>query len=368
MRILIAPDSFKESLSATEVAHAIAQGIRNRDPSIEIDLCPIADGGEGTIDALVTATGGQIRFSKVTGPLNQPVEALWGWLPESKTAVIEMAQAAGLALVPPDQRNPLHTTTFGVGELILTALDDNPAKLIIAIGGSATNDGGVGMAQALGIKFPALESRAVGADLPKIRAIDISIRDPRLARAKILVACDVQNPLFGPEGAAAVYGPQKGATPSTIAQLDAGLMHLATLLPNTDPNAPGMGAAGGMGFGLKAFLNAELTPGIDLVLDTVHFQQRLQNTDLVITGEGKLDAQSLSGKACLGVASAAQKQNIKTIALVGDADLSASQTLQHGIGEYHTLVSPTVTSEQAMENPSQLLADLAQRVIKKHLI
>lgn len=376
MKIVIAPDKFKGSLSAPEAAEAMARGVKQRlGDGVAIDLCPVADGGEGTVDALVEATGGEYRRAQVTGPLGEPVDAMWGMLGDGRTAVIEMAAAAGLALIPEDKRDPTTTTTYGVGELMLAALDAGATKIIVGIGGSGTTDGGAGMAQALGVRFEGGVTPMTGKALKEVSAIDMSGLDPRvrqMAEARqaggqdeggVLVASDVTNPLCGPEGAAAVFGPQKGATAEHVSLLDSGLDHLAGLVEIVDPAAPGMGAAGGLGFGLVAFAGAKLEPGIDLVLDAVGFAKRVQGADLVLTGEGKLDGQSLQGKACVGVAQAAKRAGVKTIALVGVAGEGAEKTLNAGLTRYHALVGDDVTPEQAMANAGQLLTALARDVV-----
>jgi len=398
MHILIAPDSFKETLSAMEAAEAIARGVQRALPDAAIDRCPMADGGEGTVDALVNATGGKFRTTEVAGPLGETVPAKWGVLgslpspsggglgwggvrstgnastpspqPSSrgkggKTAVIEMAEAAGLHLVPVAKRDPTRTTTFGVGQLIAAALDEGCTHIILGIGGSATTDGGLGMAQALGAACgfaPPLR----GADLQRITQIDTTTLHPRIANTHITVACDVTNPLTGPNGAAHIYGPQKGATPQQVQQLDAGLAHLANLM-NIDPDQPGFGAAGGLGFGLVAFCGATLERGIELVLDAVDFDRRAAQANLVITGEGKLDGQSIQGKTCIGVAQRAAKAGTPTIALVGKADEDAAACLAHGLRAYHAIVNEQVTIEQAMANAAQFLEDLVAQVITQHV-
>lgn len=367
MKILVAPDKFKESLTAHAAAQAIAAGVHRVRPDAQIDLCPVADGGEGTVDALVHATGGTLRQTRVTGPLGEAVEATWGMLGDGHTAVIEMAQAAGLALVPPTLRNPMHTTTRGVGELILAAVDSGATKIILGIGGSATTDGGAGMAEALGYRFVGASSPMTGGQMSRIGHVDASGRDARLTGVSIVAACDVTNPLTGPDGAAAVYGPQKGATPGQVKALEAGLAHLALLLPSVDAQSPGMGAAGGLGFGLVAFAGAKLERGLDLVLDAVHFDERVRDAKLVITGEGRLDGQSLSGKVCLGIAGAAGKYGVPTMALVGAAADDAALTLDHGLAAYHTLVSPTVPPRRAMSEAAALLEKLAARVVDRYL-
>ncbi len=361
MRILIAPDSFKESLSAVDAAAAIGRGVLAAHPDASVDLCPLADGGEGTVDALVEATGGAYRTTPVFGPLGQPVEARWGLLGDGRTAVIEMAEAAGLQLVPTDRRDPTRTTTFGVGELIRAAMDADCTDIILGIGGSATCDGGTGMAQALGVDFQAaggLATHLSGGHLAHLTGVDTTTRDPRLAATSIRVACDVTNPLTGPDGAAHVYGPQKGATPEQIRQLDAGLAHLAALLPGTLPGA-GFGAAGGLGFGLVAFCGATLERGIDLVMDAVGFDERLAQADLVITGEGRLDGQSIYGKTCIGVARRAAARGKSCIALVGSAAADADLCLAHGLTAYHAIVDDRVTVDDAMTHAAAHLERLA---------
>ncbi|WP_322803016.1 glycerate kinase [Vibrio alfacsensis] len=324
MKIIIAPDSFKECLSAKEVANVIAEGIVSEIPNAECVCIPVADGGEGTLEALVDATNGRVIPVEVTGPLGNVVNAQFGVLGDQQTAVVEMASASGIELVAPCDRNPLKTTSFGTGELIKRALEENITKIIVAIGGSATNDGGVGMLQALGVKFTREDGREIGfggGELGNIAHIDISNLDPRLQNVEILTACDVDNPLTGERGASAVFGPQKGATPDMVEALDANLRHYANCIQSTISRdiefEKGAGAAGGMGAALLAFLNARLMPGIDIVLDTVEFEQKLMGADLVITGEGRIDSQTIHGKTPVGVSRLAQKHNIKTVALAG---------------------------------------------------
>jgi glycerate 2-kinase len=373
MRILVAPDSFKESMTAEQAAQAVACGLRRAlGQAVEIDICPVADGGEGTVDAMVAATRGRLCTTRVTGPEGEPVTARWGLLGGGAGAILEMAQAAGLHLVPPARRNPARTTTYGVGELIIAALDCGVRKIIVGIGGSATNDGGIGMAQALGVRFETAASaqpRAplAGDALASLRAVDMSSCDSRLALSQIIVACDVVNPLYGPHGAACTYGPQKGATGEQVESLDEGLRHLASLLPAVDPEARGMGAAGGLGFGLVAFCGARLMRGVELVLDALSFRQRVRGCDLVITGEGRLDGQSVQGKACIGVARAAAAEGVRTVALVGVAGPQAEQTLQNGLWAYHALVDESggVSVEQAMRHGPELLEALAAKVAAK---
>ncbi len=329
MKVLAAPDSFKESLSAVDVADAMARGVRSTVPAAAVDRCPLGDGGEGTVDALVAATGGEIRRSRVQGPLpGERVDAKWGVLADGRTAVIEMAEAAGLARVPPDRRDPTRTTTYGVGELIRAALDEGVDQILIGIGGSATTDGGAGLAQALGVRFPGVDVPATGGVLDRIPSVDTRGRDRRLETTPVVVACDVTNPLLGADGAASVYGPQKGATPTQVRTLDEGLRRLSTAVPWADPSSPGAGAAGGLGFGLVAFCGARLARGIDRVLDAVGFARRLAGCDLVLTGEGRLDAQSLRGKVCSGVARAAAEAGVPVHAIAGQVVAADKPTLE----------------------------------------
>ena len=326
MKVLVAPDSFKGSLSADAVAQAIAEGLRLVWPDAVIEQVPMADGGEGTVDALVAATAGRKRSITATGPLGETVEATFGLLGDGRTAVLEMASASGLPLVPPRQRNPLRTTTYGTGQVIAAALDCRVGRLIVGIGGSATVDGGTGCAQALGMKFLDAQGRPLpdglaGGDLARIDKIDPSQLDRRLDQVEVLVACDVDNPLCGPSGAAAVYGPQKGATPEMVAQLDQGLAHLAELIQRdlglSIGVVPGAGAAGGLGAGLIAFCKARLQPGVEIVMAQVGLEQRLEDCDLLITGEGQLDSQSVRGKTISGVGRLAKRAGVPVVALVG---------------------------------------------------
>jgi len=324
MKIVIAPDSFKESLSAFQAARAIEKGFRDVFPEAEYVLIPMADGGEGTVQSLVDATGGTVIEKRVTGPLGEPVDAFFGLLGDGKTAVIEMAAASGLHLVPNEKRNPLLTTTRGTGELIRAALDKGVEHLIIGVGGSATNDGGAGMIQALGGRLLDQKRQEIapgGGHLSELAEIDLSSLDSRLKKVKIDVACDVDNPLTGPNGASAVFGPQKGATPEMVRQLDENLSRFADVVEQTleKPirHVPGAGAAGGLGAGLLAFLDAELKRGVEIVLEAVQFQERVKDASLVITGEGRIDGQTISGKTPIGVAKAAKQYGIPVIGIAG---------------------------------------------------
>jgi len=322
MKIVVAPDSFKGSLTAIEVSDAIEKGIREVFPEAEIIKIPMADGGDGTVQCLVNATGGKILEEKVIGPLGNEVWAFYGILGDRKTAIVEMAAASGLTLVPENKRDPLITTTYGTGQLIKAALNQGCRKMIIGIGGSATNDGGAGMVQALGTKLLDKDGEEIGfggGELKKIVKIDISCMDKRLSDIKVLVASDVNNPLCGPQGASRIYGPQKGATPEIIEELDESLAYFAELikrdLHKDIKDIPGAGAAGGLGASLIAFLNAELRPGIEIMIEAVKLEQAIKDADLVITGEGKIDSQTIYGKAPIGVAKIAKKHNIPVVAV-----------------------------------------------------
>ena len=304
MRVIIAPDSYKGSVSALEVARAMQRGVQTVFPHAEIQLVPIADGGEGTVEAMVASTGGTVVKKSVQGPLGTSVEAYYGLLGDKVTAVIEMAAASGLPLVPKAQRDPRGTTTYGTGELIKAALDAGAKRLVIGIGGSATNDGGAGMLQALGVRFLDAAGQELppgGAALAKLASIDMSGLDARLAQTDILVACDVDNPLCGPRGASAVYGPQKGATPAIVQELDAALVRYARVAQEvTGKDAAeiaGAGAAGGLGAGFLFFTEGRLCPGVDVVLETANFEEMVKQADLVLTGEGCTDYQTAYGKA-----------------------------------------------------------------------
>lgn len=314
MKIIIAPDSFKESMSALEVANAIENGFKKVYPEAHYIKIPMADGGEGTVQSLVDATGGKIIHKTVTGPIGELVEAFFGISGDGKSAIIEMAAASGIHHVPIEKRNPLVTTTKGTGELILAALDYGINKIIIGLGGSATNDGGAGMAQALGAKLLDKNGNQIGfggAALKELHTIDISSIDPRIKSVNIEVACDVDNPLTGKKGATLVFGPQKGANPQMVEQLERNLTHYANVLQRDlgieVDNVPGAGAAGGLGAGLLAFLRANLKRGIDIITEAVQLDKQLVNASIVITGEGKIDDQTIYGKTPIGVAKTAKK-------------------------------------------------------------
>ena len=369
MKIVIAPDSFKESLSALDVALHIREGFRAVYPDADYVVLPVADGGEGTVDALVAATGGRRITRRVVGPLGDEVEAFYGVTGDGDAAVIEMAAASGLELVPPDARNPLVTTTFGVGELIRAALDDGARRFIIGIGGSATNDGGAGMLQALGVRFLDVGGRDLalgGGALADLERIDLSGLDPRLAACAIEVACDVDNPLVGPHGASAIFGPQKGATPEMVRVLDANLARYAALIERTIGKSvadmPGAGAAGGLGAGLHAFLGARLRPGIEIVMETVEMDRVVADADLIVTGEGRLDGQTIHGKTPIGVASVAERHGKPVIAIAGSLGRGFEAVYDHGIAAVFSVLSRPCTVAEALAEGAVNLRNTARDV------
>ena len=354
MKIVIAPDSYKESLSATEVARAIEKGFREIFPDAEYVSVPVADGGEGTVEAMIAATNGTMQHAVVTGPLGESVNACWGISGDGVTAFIEMAAASGLALVPPAQRNPLITTSRGTGELILAALDKGARNIIIGIGGSATNDGGAGMVQALGAKLTDANGTDIGhggGSLMALNNIDISTLDPRLKNCAIRVACDVSNPLIGEQGASRIFGPQKGATEATILELDNNLSHYAdvihTALRIDVKNVPGAGAAGGMGAALMAFLGAELKSGIEIVTQALNLEEHIHDCTLVVTGEGRIDSQSIHGKVPVGVANVAKKYHKPVIGIGGSLTRDVEVVHQYGIDAVFSVLTSISTLEEA---------------------
>lgn len=358
MNILIAVDSFKGSMSAKDISNTIESSILEILEDAKITKLPIADGGEGTIESLIEGLHGDIVKLDVHGPLMETINAYYGILPDSKTAIIEMAICSGLPLVPPNKRNPLFTTTYGVGEIIMDALDKGCREFIVGIGGSATNDAGIGMCNALGIDFLNAQNEHVlpiGKNLINITKIDLSNLDPRIKESKFLIACDVENPLYGPTGAAYVYGPQKGATFKDIQSLDKGLMHFSTVVKNSlqidQATFKGAGAAGGLGYGFSVFLHGELKPGIDIILDKIDFQSKLDHIDLIITGEGRIDFQSLMGKALQGVAKAAKEKGIPVIALGGSVTEDAYNLYNEGITSLFSIINKPLSLSEAM-NPT----------------
>ena len=371
MKIVIAPDSFKECLSAREVARAMARGVRDAAPKARIACVPMADGGEGTVEALVDATGGRFVSARVTAPLGNHIRARFGLLGDGRTAVIEMAEASGLPLVPLRKRNPLVTTTRGTGELIAAALDRRVKKILIGIGGSATNDGGAGMASALGVRLLDVKGRPIppgGGGLARLARIDVSGLDPRVRGVNIEVACDVTNPLTGRSGASAVYGPQKGATPAMVRVLDGNLARLARVIRRdlglNVARLPGSGAAGGLGAGLVAFLGARLRPGVEMVVDAVGLVGTLRGADLVITGEGRMDRQSAFGKTPVGVARAAKKLGIPVVAICGSIGDGAEAVLTRGIDAYFAVTPRPMPLDESMRRAPELLRTAASQVVR----
>ncbi|HDY7658936.1 TPA: glycerate kinase [Vibrio vulnificus] len=369
MKIVIAPDSYKESLTAMDVAIAIEKGFKQVLPDAHYVKLPMADGGEGTVQSMVDATGGTIIEHTVIGPLGQNVDGFFGLLGEGKTAVIEMAAASGLHLVSPELRNPLITTTLGTGELIKAALDHGVEHIIVGIGGSATNDGGIGMAQALGIKLLDVHGNALGhggGELAKLATIDCSQLDPRLAQVRLEVACDVDNPLCGPKGASAVFGPQKGATPEMVTILDKNLAHYAAIIKQQlgvdVRDMAGAGAAGGMGAALLGLLNAELRPGIEIVMDAVRLDEIVADADLVITGEGRIDSQTIHGKTPIGVARTAKKHGLPVIGIAGCLSADCGVVHEHGLDAVFAVVNRSVDLPTALAEAAENVELTARNV------
>ena len=368
MKIVIAPDSFKGSLTALQVAEAMEVGLRRVFPDATIEKVPMADGGEGTVQSLVDATGGEILTAQVMDPLGNTIDAQYGVLGDGVTAVIEMAEASGLTLVPLDKRDPRVTTTYGTGELIRSALAHGCRKLIIGIGGSATNDGGAGMAQALGAKLLTASGEQIkpgGGHLATLNSIDLSELDPRITETETVVACDVNNPLTGEQGASYVYGPQKGATREMIEMLDANLAHLDKILQRdlskSVGNVPGAGAAGGLGAGLMAFVDASLKSGIEIVTEAAQLSKRLADADLVITGEGQINFQTVFGKTPVGVARVAKTHNIPVIAIAGSIADDSDGVYDAGIDAMIDIVPEPMPLETAIENATALTEIAAER-------
>ena len=387
MKVAIAIDSFKGSLSSIEAGQAAAAGVRRVFPDVDCRVRPLADGGEGTVDALVAGLGGELRHVTVTGPAGKPTVAKYGLIPGG-TAVMEMAEAAGITLVSGAEKNPLHTTTYGVGEMILDAAKNGAKKFVIGIGGSATNDGGAGMLQALGVRLLDAEGRDIprgGAGLAKLARIDRGIAAAALDGLSFRIACDVTNPLCGPNGASAVFGPQKGATPEMVKILDEALKHFAKITEKVEveggggqrncsscsagqlkeeanrhcpppplfstsfSTSPGAGAAGGLGFAFKAFLGAELVPGVDLILGETGLEEYVKDADVVITGEGRLDGQTVMGKAPIGVARLAKKYGKRVIAFSGILGDGVEAVNAAGIDAYFPILRKLVTLEEALD-------------------
>jgi len=371
MKIVIAPDSFKDSLSAQGVADAIALGLAQVWPDAQLIKCPMADGGEGTVESILAACAGELRRNEVRGPLGVAVNAAWGWLPDSHTAIIEMAEASGLQLVPLAQRDACISSTFGTGQLIRAALDAGAQRVILAIGGSATNDGGAGAMQALGVKLLDAQGQTLspgGLALAQLARIDLSEIDPRLQQIRFDIAADVNNPLCGPHGASAIFGPQKGASPVQVEQLDRALGHFAdhcaTALGKDVRDEPGSGAAGGLGFAAKAFLGAQFKAGVEVVAELVGLAEAVASADLVITGEGRFDAQTLRGKTPFGVARVARQHAVPVIVIAGTLGEGYQALYEHGIDAAFALASGPMTLEQACAEAPRLLRERATDIAR----
>ena len=368
MKVTIAIDSLKGSLSSLEAGHAIEAGIKNVYPDAEICVRPLADGGEGTVEALTIGMGGELETITVTGPHGRPVSCQYGIIKETNTAIMEMATAAGITLVSGEERNPLKTTTYGVGEMILDAIRKGCRRFIVGIGGSATNDGGIGMLQAMGYDFLDADGQAIphyGAGLELLASISADHVIPELAECSFKIACDVTNPLCGPMGASAIYGPQKGATPEIVRTMDGWLANYAKLATSVNPNAdaefPGTGAAGGLGFAFSVFTNAVLESGISIVLEETKLEDYVKDADIVITGEGRLDAQTVMGKAPSGVANIAKKYGKTVLAFAGAVTEDAIRCNDHGIDAFFPILRGVVSLDEAM-NPEHARKNMTAAV------
>lgn len=370
MKILIAPDSFKETMTSLQAASAMEAGVKKIFPHAEVEKLPVADGGEGTVEALVQGQNGRIVKKSVTGPLGDKVNAEYGILPGG-VGVIEMASASGLGLVPPDKRNPLVTTTYGTGELILDAVKNGCGKIILGIGGSATNDGGTGMARALGYHFLDKDGNSLpegGGSLSLLAEIESADVPGKIKDVEFLVACDVKNPLYGPKGASMVYGRQKGGSDEELELLDAALKNLSSVVERdlglSIADVEGAGAAGGLGFGLMAFCGGELKSGIEIILDLVDFDSKLAGVDLVITGEGKIDGQSVYGKVPVGIAERAKKRGLPVLVLVGGIGEGVEKVYEYGIDAVMGSVNNAMTLKEAMSRAEELMTDAASRAMR----
>jgi glycerate kinase len=371
MRILIAPDSFKDCLSARQVAQALSRGVRKVMPEAHIRSIPMADGGEGTVDSIIDATGGEIVRVRVPDPLGREIPSFFGVSGDGSTAVIEMAAASGLELLEQRERDPWVTSTFGTGQLIRHALDRGCRKILLGIGGSATNDGGLGMAMALGVRFLDEKGKATGQGggaLGSVKRIDMGELDPRIGQSEIRVACDVTNPLTGPGGASRVYGPQKGADPEMVKRLDRNLGHFARMISEQTgteiAQLPGAGAAGGLGAGLVAFLGARLVKGFDMVAECVGLEREIELADLVVTGEGKLDRQTQFGKTPFGVARLAKKHGKPVIGVAGTVDEGAEELYEGGFQVILSIQEKPATLELAMRSAPAMLERTGERIAR----
>jgi len=371
MRVVVAPDSFKESLSASKAAFAIAEGIKKVDPKARIVCIPMADGGEGTVEALVTATSGKIVAVSSVDALNRPIESFYGVLDDGKTAVIEMAAASGLELLAVQEQNPLITSTFGTGLLLKAAMEAGFREIMIGIGGSATNDGGAGMAQALGFQLLDKNGCSIekgGGSLANLFKIDRSEVHPLLSSVKITIACDVQNPLVGPTGATFIYGPQKGATPEMIGILEQGMTHYSNILEHEFgidfSTIAGAGAAGGLGAGLMAFCNAQIRSGFELIAELTNLEQQIGRADLVFTGEGKIDSQTAYGKTINGIAKLCKKHSVPLIALAGMVSGDLSELYQQGLTSAFAIANRPMSLEESKSQTSDLLLFTSEQILR----
>lgn len=373
MKIVIAPDSFKGSLTALEVGKAIREGIIKIDAGIETVLVPMADGGEGTVQSLTDASGGKIIQTTVHDPLFRKITSFYGIMGDGKTAVIEMAAASGLPLLKPEERNPLKTTSFGTGELIKDAMDKGCNKIILGLGGSATNDGGTGMAQALGVRFYDEKGKEIrmgmgGGELLKIHSVDISGLDKRIENTVFLAACDVDNPLCDENGASNIYGKQKGASEEDVKTLDEGLTHFAQFVKNKYgldiKDFPGAGAAGGLGYGVMVFLKGKLERGIDIVIRTTSLIGKMEGAGLIITGEGKIDSQTAFGKTPFGVAQIAKKMNIPVVGIAGSLGKGYEKLYEKGFDGIFSIIDKPISLDDAIENSRQLIENLTESIIR----
>ncbi len=371
MKIVIAPDSYKGSLSALEVGKAMRQGILKVNPAIETILVPMADGGEGTVQSLIDASGGKIIEITVHDPLYRKINAFYGIMGDSKTAVIEMAAASGLPLFRPEERNPLKTTTYGTGELIEDAIKNGCSKVILGLGGSATNDGGIGMAQALGVQFFDKKGNKIGlggGELSKIESIDLSKVNHKIYETEFIAACDVDNPLCGINGASHVYGRQKGASEQEVISLDKGLEHFAEVAEKqfnlNYKDYPGAGAAGGLGYAVMLFLKGKLERGIDIVCLITGLAEKMEGADLVITGEGRIDSQTAFGKTPFGVAQIAKHKNIPVVALAGSLGENYKSLYNKGFDGIFCLIDKPMSLEEAIDNSKELIENATESIVR----
>ncbi|MFB5661977.1 glycerate kinase [Alteribacillus sp. HJP-4] len=374
MKIVIAPDSFKGSMTAVQAAEAIKRGVNRVSDKIETVLVPCADGGEGTVATLVAATNGKTKIIRVTGPLGESVEAAYGLLHDNQTCVIEMAAASGIDLLLREELDPFKTTTYGVGELIKAALDEGLRSFIIAIGGSATNDGGAGMLEALGAKITDSQGKIVsrgGGGLADVANVDLSSFDSRIEESQFIIASDVQNPFVGPNGASHVFGPQKGAGEADVRELDANLTKWADVTEKETGfrlhEAVGAGAAGGLGGALLAYLHAEMQQGAEVITNAAGLHEALHGADIAIAGEGQVDFQTAYGKTPMGIAKAAQKQQIPTIIIAGSVGKGIDTLYEYGVQSVHSMINGPMTLDEAIEDAEELMEDCAEQIIRTAL-